>query len=107
MSGIAVAVSLPRRIGPQPPASFPHPSPPPKLALTEIRGNPTADVRNVSFKLPTILLSRAFLARGQLLLFDQSAGSVSVLSEQDTIFSTVNRITYEDGAFRLLRNGST
>src|SRR5271157_65649 len=47
MSGIAVAVSLPRRIGPQPPASFPHPSPPPKLALTEIRGNPTADVRNV------------------------------------------------------------
>ena len=50
MSGIAVAVSLPRRIGPQPPASFPHPSPPPKLALTEIRGNPTADVRNVRNK---------------------------------------------------------
>ena len=48
MSGIAVAVGLPRRIGPQPPASFPHPSPP-KLAPTEIRGNSTADVRNVSY----------------------------------------------------------
>ena len=41
------------------------PQPPLPSRGAEIRGKCGADVRNVSFKLPTILLSRAFLARGQ------------------------------------------
>ena len=47
-----------------------------------------------------------FIADGRLLLFDRRERSVAVLAEEDTILSTVNRITYDRGEFQLFRNGS-
>lgn len=46
-----------------------------------------------------------FIADGQVLLFERRNRSVSLLSEQDTVFSAVNRISFDRGEFQLLKNG--
>jgi hypothetical protein len=47
----------------------------------------------------------AFISNGELLLFDDSSKSVSALAVQHTVFSTVNRISFDQGTFVLWSSG--
>jgi hypothetical protein len=49
----------------------------------------------------------AFLANGNLLLFDAVAGAVSVLDARHTALSLVNHISFRDGEFVLASNGTS
>jgi hypothetical protein len=46
-----------------------------------------------------------FVSSGELLLYDDATATVSRMSNQQTIFSRVNRISFEGSAFLLWRNG--
>jgi hypothetical protein len=46
-----------------------------------------------------------FASNGAILLYDDKAASVSSLDIQETAFSTINRISFEDGEFILWRSG--
>lgn len=46
-----------------------------------------------------------FVSRGELLLYDDNSRTVAIRAAQETLFSTINRISFDDGAFVLWKNG--
>lgn len=46
-----------------------------------------------------------FVSRGEVLLYDDNSRTVASMTVQETVFSTINRISFENGAFILWKDG--